>query len=102
MANEKIIFKKGLASKLGNVDYINGQLLFTTDEGKLYIDTSSTSSGRIPVNAAYADKSNLANSANKLTVSAGSNTRPIYFSGGGSGPVRVFAEQGRAFGCSIH
>lgn len=79
MANEKVSFKKGLSSNLSSVNYVTGQLLFTTDDGKLYIDTSSSASGRVAINAAYAD---LANSASKLTSSAGSSTRPVYFQGG--------------------
>lgn len=47
----------------------------------MYIDTTSAEdgSGRVVLNAAHAD---TASSAEKLTVNAGSSTRPVYFSGG--------------------
>jgi len=46
---------KGLKSKLPTT-YNEGYCYFTTDDGKMYIDTSNASSGRVCLNAAKADK----------------------------------------------
>lgn len=43
MANENVLFKakKGLSSRLSEEQITDGQLLFTTDDAKLYIDSKS-------------------------------------------------------------
>jgi hypothetical protein len=56
--------KKGLKANLPST-YNEGYCYFTTDDGKMYIDTTSSSSGRVCLNAATADK---------LSVNAGSLT----------------------------
>lgn len=67
---------KGLKTNLPNT-YNEGYCYFTTDDGKMYIDTKTNdSTGRICLNAAKAD------SADKLTTNAGSATNPVYFANG--------------------
>lgn len=73
MALFKIL--KGLKAKLPTT-YNEGYCYVTTDEHKMYIDSSGEASGRFALNAANAD------SADKLNTSAGSSTKPVYFSGG--------------------
>lgn len=46
--------KRGLKAALPST-YIEGNVYVTTDEGKIYIDTSNTSAGRIVINAKQAD-----------------------------------------------
>lgn len=53
--------------------YTEGYCYVTTDEHKLYIDSDGTSAGRWALNAETADK---------LTTSAGSATQPVFFSNG--------------------
>lgn len=47
--------KKGLKANLPKT-YNEGYCYFTTDDGKMYIDTSNASSGRVCLNAAKADQ----------------------------------------------
>jgi hypothetical protein len=65
--------KKGLKANLPKT-YNEGYCYFTTDDGKMYIDTTDASSGRVCLNAAKADALTVANK--------GSATNPIYFVGG--------------------
>ena len=62
--------KKGLRANLPKT-YNEGYCYFTTDDGKMYIDTTDTSSGRVCLNAAKADTLTVANK--------GSATNPVYF-----------------------
>lgn len=65
--------KKGLKANLPKT-YNEGYCYFTTDDGKMYIDTTNASSGRVCLNAAKADALTVANK--------GSATNPVYFVGG--------------------
>ena len=53
MALFKIL--KGLSTNLPST-YKEGFCYFTTDDGKMYIDTTSAAGGRVCLNAAKADK----------------------------------------------
>ena len=66
---------KGQAANLPKT-YTDGYCYVTVDDGKMYIDTSNTASGRITLNATKAD------SADKLNTDAGSSTNPVYFASG--------------------
>lgn len=66
---------KILKGKKANLptNYTEGYCYVTTDEHKLYVDSDGTSAGRWALNAETAEK---------LTTSAGSATQPIFFSDG--------------------
>ena len=70
---------KGKAANLAQKDKVDGYAWFTPDDGKFYIDAYVTENGsevlkRVPLNAVKADK---------LTVSAGTNIKPVYFNADG-------------------
>lgn len=47
MPNENLIFKRGLQEDLDNVDIQSGQLLFTTDSGKIFMDFTDSNDNEI-------------------------------------------------------
>ena len=61
--------KRGLAATLPKT-YVEGYCYVTTDDGKFYIDTSNTASGRIVLNAAKADTANAWTTARKISISS--------------------------------
>lgn len=65
--------KKGLSENLPST-YVEGYCYFTTDDGKFYIDTTNTETGRIVLNAEQADRLGSA--------TLGSTTKPIYLNKG--------------------
>ena len=65
--------KKGLSSTLPSTKK-EGTVYFTTDNGKLYIDTNSTT--RVGVNALYADQAGTLNSL-RPTLSIGNEHNTI-------------------------
>ena len=57
--------KKGLKANLPKT-YNEGYCYFTTDDGKMYIDTTDASSGRVCLNAAHADTASSDGNGNNI------------------------------------
>ena len=63
---------KGLKANLPST-YNEGYCYFTTDDGKMYIDSTNTSSGRICLNAAKADTLSTARTINGMQFNGSAN-----------------------------
>lgn len=59
---------KGNSANLANQSKVEGYCWFTTDDGKFYIDTSSST--RVPLNAAKADSAATWTTARNFTIGA--------------------------------